>query len=75
MHEFNHPNVLTLIGVCLDGGPAPYIVMPFMSSGSLLSHLRENRKALLVPDSTLDDPDDIVSLLLHCKTMCAALCV
>jgi serine/threonine protein kinase len=63
MQEFNHPNVLTLIGVCLDGGPTPYIVMPFMSSGSLLSHLKENRKTLVVPDSTLD-PEDIVSILL-----------
>jgi serine/threonine protein kinase len=43
MEKFNHPNVLTLIGVCLDGGPAPYIVMPFMAKGSLLSYLKEER--------------------------------
>lgn len=49
MLEFDHPNVLTLTGVCLDGGPAPYIVMPFMSNGSLLSHLKKFRKELLLP--------------------------
>ena len=61
MLEFNHPNVLTLIGVCLDGGPAPYIVMPFMTGGSLLSHLKENRSSLLL-DPTCSDPDDMVRL-------------
>ena len=46
MHELDHPNVLRLIGVCLDGGPAPYIVMPFMENGSLLSHLKAERDLL-----------------------------
>ena len=70
MQEFDHPNVLTMIGVCLDGGPAPYIVMPFMSSGSLLSHLKENRETLIVQDSSLDDPSDIVSQCLdHAPAM------
>ncbi len=46
MQEFNHPNVLKLRGVCLDGGPAPYIIMPFMSNGSLLSHLKQERERL-----------------------------
>ena len=57
MKEFDHPNVLQLCGVCLDGGPAPYIIMPFMTNGSLLSHLKENRETLVVdPDSSnLDD--------------------
>ena len=60
MQNFDHPNVLPLIGVCLDGGPAPYIIMPFMTNGSLLSHLKENRDSLIVdPSST--DLDDVVS--------------
>ena len=54
MINFKHPNVLPLIGVCLDGGPAPFIIMPFMSNGSLLSHLRKFRKELLLP---LDNTD------------------
>ncbi len=48
MQEFDHPNVLTLRGVCLDGGPSPYIIMPFMNNGSLLSHLKEERKKLVI---------------------------
>ena len=51
MKELNHVNVLPLRGVCLDGGPAPYIIMPFMTKGSLLEHLRQNREDLVVGDS------------------------
>ena len=49
MHEFDHKHILTLRGVCLDGGPAPYIIMPFMANGSLLAYLKKNR-GVLVPD-------------------------
>lgn len=54
MLQFDHPHVLALIGVCVDGGTAPYIVMPFMSNGSLLSYLRKFRKELFLP---VDHPD------------------
>ena len=47
MHKFDHPNVLTLRGVCLDGGPAPYIIMPFLANGSLLAYLRKTEVHLL----------------------------
>ena len=43
MSKFDHPNVLSSIGVCIDVGEAPYIVMPFMSNGSLLTYLRKER--------------------------------
>ena len=47
MQYFEHPNVMSLIGVCLapskqgtsSGGPC--IVMPFMVKGSLLDQLRK----------------------------------
>lgn len=48
MRDFNHPNVLGLIGVCLDGGPAPYIVLPLMANGSLLSYLKRERPNFLL---------------------------
>ena len=48
MIEFDHPNILKLIGVCLDGGPAPFIIMPFMENGSLLSYLIKERESLLL---------------------------
>ena len=54
MMEMDHPNVLTLTGVCLDGGPAPYIVMPFMANGSLLSYLKKERQYLTLDPSTED---------------------
>jgi serine/threonine protein kinase len=59
MYEFDHPNVLKLMGVCLDGGPAPYIIMPFMENGSLLSYLRKERD-ILVLEPAGSDVDDVV---------------
>ena len=54
MQELDHPNVLPLRGVCLDGGPAPYIIMPFMTNGSLLDYLNDNQKILVLDPSTVD---------------------
>ena len=31
MKRLNHSNVMTLEGVCLDAGPAPFIVLPYMA--------------------------------------------
>ena len=60
MYKFDHPNVLKLSGVCLDGGPVPLIIMPFMVNGSLDCYLkREREDVLLDVDSTT--PDDAVS--------------
>ena len=55
MQQFDHPNVLQIVGVCLDGGPAPYIIMPFMANGSLLSHLKEERENLVVEPAVVND--------------------
>ena len=63
MGKFDHPNVLTLRGVCLDGGPAPYIIMPFMANGSLLTYLKDNRKNLVVSSKSEDDQE--ASLATH----------
>ena len=57
MSEFNHIHVLTLKGVCLDGGPAPYIIMPFMANGSLLAYLKKNRKSLVISHENADNED------------------
>ena len=57
MYNFIHPNVLTLKGVCLDGGTAPYIIMPFMANGSLLAYLKNNRETLVVSRSDKDEED------------------
>ena len=54
MKELDHPNVLTLKGVCLDGGPAPYIIMPFIPNGNLLSYLKKHRESLVIEPNTCD---------------------
>ena len=59
MSNLNHPNVMKLIGVCIDKQNTPYIVMPYMSLGSLLSYLRRNREELTV--NTNEENPDIVS--------------
>ena len=46
IHKFDHPNIISLIGLCVDAGPSPYIVLPFMRNGSLLSYIKNNRTIL-----------------------------
>ena len=62
MAQFNHRNVLSLIGVCIDAGKAPYLVMPFMEMGSLLSYLRKERAQLTILGGA---GDEMVMLLIH----------
>ena len=46
MVELSHPNVMSLIGVCVDGTQGPSIVMPYMANGSLVDYLKKERKNL-----------------------------
>ena len=55
MKEFSHPHVMGLLGVSLDSGPSPYLVLPFMAGGSLLSYLKKERSELVLKhDSEAD---------------------
>ena len=45
MLSFKHPNVMSLIGLCLDEG-TPLLIMPFMAKGSVLEYVRHNREIL-----------------------------
>ena len=53
MSHFNHPNVMTLIGVCVapseqgNSSVGPSIVMPYMAQGSLLDYLRKEADNLI----------------------------
>ena len=58
MQNFKHPHVLNIVGVCVDGGPAPYIIMPFIANGSLLAYIRKEKTNLVVPK---DADDELVS--------------
>ena len=62
MRKFKHPHVMGLIGVCLDAGPAPYIVMPYMANGSLLYYLKKERKNIVLKGGA---DEDLVSYILH----------
>ncbi|XP_019852845.1 PREDICTED: uncharacterized protein LOC100634318 [Amphimedon queenslandica] len=68
MSNFDHPNVLSLIGVSLDLGPAPCIIMPFMSRGSLLSYLKNDRLNITITDG--NDEEIILNVRKHLLSIC-----
>ena len=68
MKSFDHKNVLSLNGVCLDLVETPCIVMPFMGGGSLLSYLRKESTNLLI--SEVADEDLICDTTKQLLTMC-----
>ena len=44
MKDFDHPNVMKLVGVCLDGPEGiPYIILDYMENGSLKQFLKKSR--------------------------------
>uniref|UniRef100_A0A452H894 receptor protein-tyrosine kinase n=1 Tax=Gopherus agassizii TaxID=38772 RepID=A0A452H894_9SAUR len=61
MKEFDHPNVMKLLGVCLqstesEGYPSPVVILPFMKHGDLHSFLLYSRlgdSPLYLPTRTL----------------------
>ena len=55
MSRFKHSHVMGLIGVCLDAGSAPFIIMPYMSNGSLLKYLSRERKKIVILDNDIED--------------------
>ena len=57
MMEFDNHHVLGLIGVCLDAGPAPYIVLPFMANGNLLAYVKKEKSNLVFPDHSMADSE------------------
>ena len=69
MSNFDDPNVLPLFGVCLDLGPAPCIIMPFMSRGSLLSYLKKERSNLTVTD-IISDKDTVLNIRKQLLCIC-----
>ena len=73
MKSFRHPNVLNLLGVCIDAGVAPYLVMPYMLNGSLLSYLRKERPKLTIAAEATEDLvshhyHHLINSVVHCIT-------
>ena len=47
MKNLNHPNVLPILGVCLESNhesKLPFMLLPFMVNGDLKSYLKKKRK-------------------------------
>ena len=69
MMDLEHPHVLNIIGVCLDAGPAPYIVVPFMANGNLLTYIKGEKDNLVFPDLSMVDSEP-VSVHSHVSILC-----
>ena len=54
MLNFEHPNVMSLVGVCVDG-EIPLLIMPFMSNGSILEYVRHHKQELLLTSESTDE--------------------
>ena len=51
MLSFEHTNVMSLVGVCLDGD-MPLLIMPFMFNGCVLDFVKHHREELLCINAT-----------------------
>ena len=54
MVDFDHPNVMKLVGVCFDTDDGlPLIVLPYMANGDLKSFLQTKR----LSDTSVEDTE------------------
>ena len=67
MLSFQHPNVMSLIGVCLDR-EIPLLIMPFMSNSSILEYVKNHKKKLLL--SSEAEEKDVCYICLHGAVYC-----
>jgi len=44
MKNFNHPHVLSLLGLCLGHKKEPMVVLPFMANGDLRSFVKDKSR-------------------------------
>ena len=66
MQDLSHPNVMSLIGVCVDSSQGPSIIMPYMANGSLLDYLKKERKSLhLMFDAEIEEIVSVRKLFLR----------
>ncbi|KAK3602018.1 hypothetical protein CHS0354_038890 [Potamilus streckersoni] len=53
MMDFNHPNVLQLVGICLGMDDMPLVVFPYMKHGDVLSHIKNKNNNFTIKDLIL----------------------
>ena len=58
MASFQHPNVMSLVGMCFDGD-TPLIIMPYMSEGSVLAYVKQNKRELLFDIEVHEDCEEV----------------
>jgi len=47
MKNFNHPHVLSLIGLCLGYKKEPMVILPFMANGDLRTYVKDQSKVCM----------------------------
>ncbi|XP_052781960.1 hepatocyte growth factor receptor-like [Mya arenaria] len=57
MKDFQHTNVMTLIGVCFGIERLPLVVLPFLENGDLLTYIRDVNRKPTVRDLTVFSVD------------------
>ena len=57
---FKHPNVMSLIGVCIDG-EMPLIIMPYMSNGNVLEYVKKNKEEIHFPIDQKVNEEEVTS--------------
>ena len=65
MKTFHHPNVLPLLGVCIDYGSEDMlrIIIPFMANGDLRNFLKDSRVS---PNNTHEYPKvNKITIIIH----------
>lgn len=68
--KFNHPNIVSLIGICLDKG-ATLIIMELMLGGDLIRYMQENKPAPSNQEKLIYD--DLLSICLDIVNACCYL--
>jgi len=76
MRDLSHPNVMSLIGVCVDSSQGPSIIMPYMANGSLLDYLKKERNCLnLYLEAEVEEIASVRKLLLRfCHQISLGMC-